>query len=184
MYRYDRKQLVYVRIKWMEEALYAIGIFIILGLITFSSVRHENKELTEDQVMIIVTKYNQFSKEKLIYKIKEMHFQFPHIVYAQALHETEHFSSSIFMENNNLFGMRQAVYRINLAKGINNSHAYYSNWMDSVYDYALYCATYLSKLSTEEDYFSYLEQYYAEDKLCISKLKKLIKEEDLKSIFN
>lgn len=184
MYRYDNKQLAYVKIRWMEKALYALVIMLILGLITFSSVRHENKQLTEAQIMIIVSQYNQFSKEKLIDKIKEMHFQFPHIVYAQSLLETGEFTSPIFKENNNLFGMKRPVFRLNIAKGTNNGHAYYSNWMDSMYDYALYSATYLSKLTTEEDYFSYLEQYYAEDEKYVNKLKRLIKEQDLKSIFN
>jgi len=87
------------------------------------------------------------------------------------------------MENNNLFGMKEATQRINLSKGTQTNHAYYSYWMDSVYDYALYCATYLSKLKTEDDYYNYLSQSYAEDGSYIDKLKNIVTD-DLKSKFN
>jgi hypothetical protein len=48
----------------------------------------------------------------------------------------------------------------------------------------LYASTYLSDLKTEEDYFDYLSQNYAEDKKYVSKLKTIIKDKNLLSNFN
>jgi flagellum-specific peptidoglycan hydrolase FlgJ len=131
-----------------------------------------------------MSKYNKFSEEKLIAEIKSMHFKFPYIVLAQAMHETNFFVSPIFNENHNLFGMKESYKRINVAKGTQSEHAYYNSWNESVIDYALYTATYLSVLKTEEDYFDYLSENYAEDKQYVFKLKTLIKEKNLKSYFN
>jgi hypothetical protein len=80
--------------------------------------------------------------------------------------------------------MKQAVVRNNIAKGTNRGHAYYDCWQDSVIDYALYSATYLSDIKTEGEYFEYLRQNYAEDKSYVTRLKALISKRGLKSKFN
>jgi hypothetical protein len=80
--------------------------------------------------------------------------------------------------------MKEAVIRTNLAKGTNRGHAYYDTWQDSLIDYALYSATYLSDIKTEGEYFEYLRQNYAEDKSYVTRLKALIKKRNLKSKFN
>jgi hypothetical protein len=56
--------------------------------------------------------------------------------------------------------------------------------IDSVIDYALYSATYLSDIKTEGEYFEYLRQNYAEDKSYVTRLKALIKKNNLKAKFN
>ncbi|TPN88837.1 glucosaminidase domain-containing protein [Aquimarina algicola] len=56
-------------------------------------------------------------------------------IYAQAWLETGGFTSAIFKENHNLFGMRQAKVRKNFATGTNRSHATYKNHLDSIRDY-------------------------------------------------
>lgn len=147
------------------------------------SAKVDNK-ITEDKILVILAERNHFSNEKLISKLREMHFQFPWIVYGQALLETDHFKSRIFKENNNIFGMKEAVKRVNLSHGTQYNHAFYGNWMDSVYDYALYYASYLSRLSTEEEYFNFLSDFYAADPAYVAKLKEIINKENLKSLFN
>ena len=112
-----------------------------------------------------------------------MNFQFPYIVLAQSILETDSFRSNIFKENNNLFGMKKAVIRVNIAKGVQYDHAYYGSWMDSLIDYALYYSTYLSQLKTEEDFFDYLSQSYAEDKEYVKKLKAIILRNHLREKF-
>jgi hypothetical protein len=57
------------------------------------------------------------------------------LIYAQSAHETGNFTSKVFEENNNLFGMRQAKVRKNFATGTNRGHATYKNLYDSVRDY-------------------------------------------------
>jgi uncharacterized FlgJ-related protein len=96
-------------------------------------------------------------------------------VLAQAKLESGYFKSTIFLENNNMFGMREAKLRANLAKGTNRSHAYYDSWQDSLLDYALYYSTYLHKIKTEGEYFEYLKQNYAEDPSYVQRLKQIIK---------
>lgn len=104
-----------------------------------------------------------FSDSLLVEKLKEVKVKFPYIVYAQALHETNRFTSGIFLENNNLFGMKMAWNRPTTAIGENRGHAVYACWEDSVLDYAFYQTSYLRSLKTEAEYLQYLNQHYAED---------------------
>ncbi len=183
LYKFDQKALAYRAVRWPNGRYFLLGAVLIFFLSLNISSR-SGKEATEDRVMVILAERDQFSAEKLVSKIKEMNFQFPYIIYGQALLETDHFRSRIFIENNNIFGMKTATKRVNLSHGTQYDHAYYSNWMDSVYDYGLYYASYLSKLETEDQYFSYLGEYYAEDREYVTKLKEIIANEKLRSLFN
>jgi len=184
MYRYNKDTLQFTKISWYKT-LAIVSIVVSVFLISTSvTIERLDARAIESRVLVILSQQDQFSKDKLINELKAMHFMFPHIVYAQALLETNSFTSSIFKENNNLFGMKEATIRISITKGTQNNHATYSNWLHSVYDYGYYQATYLSKLQTEDDYFSYLSQYYAEDSMYISKIKTIIKTNHLKELFN
>tara|TARA_B100000085_G_C18343599_1_gene431377 strand:+ start:117 stop:719 length:603 start_codon:yes stop_codon:yes gene_type:complete len=126
---------------------------------------------------------NNFTKEKFINKIKQLNLNYPHIVYAQAMLESGNFTSKIFKENNNMFGMKQARVRINLAKSTQYNHAYFETWEDCLLDFAFHRATYFSKLKTEQDYYNYLGKYYAEDPSYIGKLKSMVNKHKLKNKF-
>jgi len=115
--------------------------------------------------------------------LTDLNVDYPHIVMAQSILETGHFKSDIFLENHNLFGMKQARRRITTAEGTNRNHAYYNHWRESVYDYAFYQCRYLSKLDSEEDYFEYLGASYAEAKNYVKMLKQVIKKNDLEKLF-
>ena len=52
--------------------------------------------------------------------------------------ETGNYTSRIFKNNNNLFGMRLPTVRQTTATGANLGHAVYSNRIDSIYDIVLY----------------------------------------------
>lgn len=186
MYKLDKHTLQYIKIKpnWYKQyiiASIATSIIIIGSSITFKKL---DDKTVEAKVLVILSKENQFSKDKFISKLKDMNFMFPHIVYAQSLLETNSFTSPVFKENNNLFGMKEASIRITTSNGTQNNYATYINWLNSLYDYGYYQATYLSKLQTEDDYFSYLNQYYAEDSKYISKIKSIIETNHLKELFN
>lgn len=188
LYKLDRKSLVYRQVKWYNAIYYlmgaAMGAAIVVFFLSINISAKTDTKTTEDRIMVILAERNQFTAEKLIAKIKEMHFQFPYIIYGQALLETDHFRSRIFRENNNIFGMKEATKRINVSRGTQYDHAFYNNWMDSVYDYGLYYASYLSKLGSEDQYFNYLSDFYAEDTSYVEKLKTLIVKENLKALFN
>ena len=123
---------------------------------------------------------NNFTEEKFINKIKQLNLNYPHIAYAQAMLESGNFTSKIFKENNNMFGMKQARVRINLAKSTQYNHAYFETWEDCLLDFAFHRATYFSKLKTEQDYYNYLGKYYAEDPSYIGKLKSMVNKHKLK----
>jgi len=79
--------------------------------------------------------------------------------------------------------MKEAVVRVHTAKGTQFSHAYYDNWIESVYDYAFYQSTYLSTLKTEEEYYFYLDKSYAEADNYVKLLKSMVIKEKLKEQF-
>jgi hypothetical protein len=183
-YKFDKKDLNYVKVNWISMGLKILSGVVVTSMILGWSFKPEAKEkYTEEEVMIFTAKQNHFTQEKLIQEIKGLNFKFPHIVYAQSLLETGKFTSPIFKENNNLFGMKEAVVRLTTSLGTEDGHAIYKNWKESLTDYALYCATYLNSIDNEDDYIGYLSQKYAADPSYSKKLRELIKNENLKEIF-
>lgn len=185
-YKFNEQTLDFERTKITNKSLIGFGAVVGLLLVFGFTSNPANKvqNLSQEEKLIVVREYNEFSEVKLIEKIKELNFKFPHIILAQSYQETGHYKSGIFFENNNLFGMKEAKLRSNLAQGTNRGHAYYEDWQSSVVDYALYYATYLSDIKTEGEYFEYLRQNYAQDPTYVERLKALIKKRNLKSKFN
>lgn len=105
----------------------------------------------------------KFSEENLKKMLLEINIRHPKVVFAQAKLETFNFKSQIFQENHNLFGMKMPSVRTTTAKGEQYSHAIYSNWKESVLDYALRQCRYGSNIDSDEDYIKYLGSTYAED---------------------
>ena len=181
LYYYNSKTLQFKRLKYFTSVLkmsfIVISAFVLLGINT----QKFNPKIEYEKVLMVQEK-DTFSAKKLQKKILQYNFRFPHIVYAQSLLETSHFKSGIFMENHNLFGMKQAVVRLNTAKGTNRNHAYYDSWEESFLDYALWYSTYASRCRTEAQMFQVLENY-AEDTLYTIKLKDLINKYKLRELF-
>ncbi len=168
-------------------AIYIGLAVMIAGIVFFQFGYYQGRQLltglTDEEKLIIVQEFNEFNEGKLIAKLKELNVKFPYIVLAQAKLETGNFSSKIFKENNNLFGMREAKQRITTAQGTENNHAYYHSWQESVLDYAFYQCRYLSNISTEAQYFDYLKQSYAEDTSYVNRLQTIINNQNLKNKF-
>lgn len=61
-----------------------------------------------------------------------------YIILAQAKHETWDFTSKIFIENNNVFGLKQAKKRKTTCTGTNRGHGTYASIEDCVLDYIYY----------------------------------------------
>lgn len=166
-YKYDPVNLIYVKVNRFKLFTKLLIIPSTFFLVSWINYHHTNdgvvKMLTPEERVIIINESVKFSEEKLISEIKRLNFRFPHIVLAQAQIESGHFKSRIFKENNNLFGMREARVRANLAIGTKRNHAYYHTWKESLYDYALYYSEYLSDLKTEDQYYQYINESYAED---------------------
>lgn len=135
--------------------------------------------LPEEEVSISSTlcTNSTFSEEELISEIQRMKIKYPHIVLAQARLETGHFTSDLFVNNNNLFGMKLPWNRPTTAIGVRNGHAVYKSWRDSLIDYALYSSRYI-KVNSEEEYLTHLGKYYAQDPKYKEKVKRVINEQE------
>jgi len=96
-----------------------------------------------------------------------------YIVVSQAILETNTFSSSIFSENNNLFGMKEPSVRQTTAIGTNRGHAEYVHWTYSIKDYKLWY-DYMTRNGVYYNYYTFLTRIgYAEDEKYISKLRNI-----------
>ena len=149
--------------------------FIIIGLLGYIAYKPtEVKTITKDLIVkeVVASEDTKFSPQLLKNYIKQLNIRHADIVYAQAMLETGNFTSDVFKESHNLFGMKQARQRPCTALETSRGHAKYSSWRQSVLDYAMFSAKYLSTKGREE-YFAYLSENYAEDKSYVNKLRKL-----------
>ena len=101
-----------------------------------------------------------FTPENLKAEINKLGIVYPDIALAQAKWESTHFTSDIFKENNNLFGMKLAYQRDTTAIGKHRGHAKYNNWQDSVKDYKLWQSSNGSDKLPRDKYFDKLSQIY------------------------
>lgn len=187
LFLYKKNELKFVPFTIKQKLMVFVS-FTTLILLSFSSgvvylKVNPQKFNWESEVVIVDPNKLEFSEEHLVELIKEWNIKFPHIVLAQSMLETNNYKSSIFKENRNLFGMKEAKRRVTTSKGTNRNHAYYNSWVESLLDYAFYQSHYLSSIKTEQQYFSYLSQYYAEDVEYVTKIKTIIKEKNLKNKF-
>lgn len=186
-YKFDKKELIWKK-DWKKINI-LLGVIIILSLSSFIGgrfIKFNKLDEFEKELLIlnIQNEKDKFTEEKLINEIKRLNIKFPYIVMAQAILESGNFKSKIFIESNNLFGMREAKVRVNTAKGTQYNHAYYDSWKESVYDYAFYSCRYMSSIKTEEGYFMALDASYAEVGNNYSKsLKEIIERKKLREIF-
>jgi hypothetical protein len=175
MYKFNTEKLAYEKVN-VRKYIGMIALSFLTIFILSSFIWKEVVIVTAEKEILLKTN-NSFSKEKLFLEIDKYSFKYPDIVKAQAILESGHFKSPVFLQNNNMFGMRKAMVRITTAEGSNLNHAYYVDWKYCVADRALYEAQYLSKL-TREEYFSYLDQTYAEGEGYSKLLKQIIKKND------
>ena len=185
MYRFNKNTLDFEKVNVNVLAIKVILVCLSIVMLTGFAIspRATVINLSQEEKLIVIREYNGFTEEKLISKIKALNFKYPHIVLAQAYWESGKFGSPVFKTCHNLFGMKEAAQRANLAKGTKRQHAYYENWQESLYDYALFYSTYLYDVKTEGEYYGYLEQYYAEDSTYVQRIKGIVASRNLKSKF-
>lgn len=183
LYKFDSKELKYV--PYPHAKVIKFGIFIVISVmllgLTTSPEKHIYTYSTED--IYLVSGSDEFRESKLVNEIKRLNLPFPHITLAQAKLESGNYTSRIFKESNNLFGMREAKVRINLAEGTQYAHAYYRSWRESLLDYAFWSATYAHKCKNEDQFYQLLDNQYAEASDYVVSLKRIIDEENLKDLF-
>lgn len=176
MHTFDPEKLEYKKFSRKNLVPVAFGIALvsfICGLMSFQVAKTEKDELAYDELIVMVDeKENDLISPQAVYDyMKELHIKFPEIVWSQVALETG-FNSDIFLENHNLFGMKEAASRPNIQSGKERGHAVYSTWKESVADYAMWqSSTGVWKLKNEDAYFNYLGQKYAEDPQYVFKVK-------------
>ena len=145
-----------------------------------STQTQEAVHLSKPNVVINTTE--EFTETNLINYINSKPIKHKHIVFAQAKLETGNFSSTIFKENNNLFGMKYVKdfksnrTRETTAIGSKYYHAVYKDWKQSVDDYLLWQQMFKkTPIEKESDYFKLLKSRYAEDQRYVNVLKVLLK---------
>ena len=183
-YNYNRRELKFERSP--KTLLIIFLVSLIACFITY--VIGLNRGLStptefEKELLVLDADEHPFSQDELVVMLTDLNVKYPHIVLAQAILETGHYSSTIFKTNHNLFGMKEARSRVKTAKGTQLNHAYYDNWRESVYDYAFYQCRYMGRIDSEEEYFQALDASYAEAGDYITLLKQIIERENLKDLF-
>ena len=181
-YTYDKENLTFNKVD-NSIILFFLTILILLtiGFTNIYTIRCNFEEYCygkEDSTFTVFNESDLFTEELLIKKIKKLNIKYPHIVLAQARIESGWYSSPIFKENNNLFGMKKSNVRQNLQIGINRGHAVYMSWQESTIDYALFQARYL-RVKSEAEYLQYLRAYYAKNPKYYELVKVMIKETEL-----
>lgn len=112
-------------------------------------------------------------RDSILSYLYDTRVQHPHIVMAQAIIETGNFNSTIYKENNNLFGMKLPMVRPTVAVGVKKEYAVYSSWKESIADYIIWQSIYARNL-TEEEYLNKLKSVYAEDSKYVEKIRMVI----------
>jgi len=118
-----------------------------------------------------------FSEELLKKSLYYERIRYQDIVMLQAQLETGHYTSDIFLNGHNCFGMKYPERRPTVATGTYKDHAQYMYWFDSVIDYGLWQEYYMSRgyrIEGNNDNLFYLVFLncvrYARDPHYISKL--------------
>lgn len=137
-----------------------------LSLLVFKTATNRNYE--------IITKINLFSENNLVRYMNQIGILYPDVVLAQAKIETGNFTSVIFRENNNLFGMKLPESRSTTAVGESRNHAKYVDWVQSIIDYKLWQDQMIHRAPTKKKYLEYLSRNYAQDKTYIRKIKAIL----------
>ncbi len=166
-----------------RSATRSIMLSIVFFLVTFKvpggepMLTEEMKIQSEKAFYYYQIRYLPFSEELLIKCLDYEGVKYKDIVLLQSRLETGNYSSDIFLNGNNLFGMKYPSRRPTVATGTYKAHAKYAHWSDSVVDYVLWQEYYLSRgyrIGEDNDNDFYLVILrtipYAEDPRYISKL--------------
>ncbi|MBC7915529.1 MAG: glucosaminidase domain-containing protein, partial [Pyrinomonadaceae bacterium] len=121
------------KLKVKNHFYYVVMVFISFGIGNYVSTI-DSKEIKKTSV----NASESFSEPALLAFMKKLKIKYPETVLSQARLETGNFTSDIFKENHNLFGMKVAEKRPTSAIGVHRGHAQYRDWKDSVVDYALF----------------------------------------------
>lgn len=170
-------------VKNKKYLLYLLGlILVIIAIHFYFNWGGENKISKNEDIEDTETEI--YNKEEIaifdsVYSfIFELRLENPRIVMAQCIEESGHFKSKLFLEGNNCIGMKVPSQRPTLAKSVLYSHAKFNSWKECLMDYAIWQQIY-ARGKNEDEYFKYLDRVYAEKSEYSTRLKNIIKENNL-----
>lgn len=163
----------------MKDKVFTFCIFILVIVIILGSfiaihndmqkdIKSYNQTLVLDTIApskdIIIKHSIEDPKDNLLRVLIDLDVMFPEIVYSQAILETGNFTSSVYHNYNNLFGLYNSSIK---------DYYYFATWQESVVAYKKYIQY---KIKKDEDYYIFLDRIgYAEDPSYISKVKHIVK---------
>jgi hypothetical protein len=193
LYTYDENKFKWVKINKLKYFFnYYLIIFILFSTTITSvylgfNVQERNKKMQKELIHLfeeleklegiieIINESTSFDETNLRLILEGFNIKFIDIIIAQSILETGNYTSDIFIETGNLFGMKPARLRPYTHYGEYRGHAdYKGNWKLSVIDYALWQAREAKNVKTEDQYYFLLSKMYAEDPDYISKLKNIV----------
>lgn len=189
LFKYNRETLQFEKVKKKSYAkvilvlLSSLCILFIIGWLSGTNKYIINRIVNTAKVDTVYVSAQAFSEEALIDLLRGSNIKYPHIVLAQAKIESGNYTSKIFKENNNLFGMKKPNIRTTTALGTKSGHAYYSDWVSSVYDYAMFQNNRMQGVNSESEYYAKLADGYAADSTYASVIKKTVNSLKLKKYF-
>jgi flagellum-specific peptidoglycan hydrolase FlgJ len=141
-------------------ALGVVGLIIVAGLL--NETRHQRQKndvtltVTTDTSVIDTCMYTR------VYKfINEIGMKYPDVVFAKAVLESGHFKSKLFLNKNNLFGMKKAVHRTTLGQGNANDYVYFKSIEESIIDYKLYQMQFIDEVDSQNEYIKRICKSYS-----------------------
>lgn len=140
-------------------ALCSIFIIIITSLALGKTLKTK-ETIAIEQIQIYSDPEELSIKDSVLILIKDLNIQHSDIVFQQAIIESSNFSSKVFKENNNIFGMRVPNRRPNTVVGSKHGYAVYNSWQESVIDYALF-QLYSAKNLNRDQYLNFLNKNYS-----------------------
>ena len=190
LFKYNKETLEFQKVqkksyvKLSLVILFTIIILLLIGWLSGTNNYIINRITHKTQVVDTVKVQGiAFSEEALIDLLRSSNIKYPYIVLAQAKIESGNFTSRIFKQNHNLFGMKQPRIRTTTALGTRFGHAYFSSWESSVYDYAMFQNYRMHGVESELEYYAKLADGYAEDSTYAVIIKKTVDSLKLKKHF-
>lgn len=189
LFRYNKETLEFQKVKKKSYAkvigitCIALVVLFLMGWLSGTNKYIINQIVNSHKVDTVYVQTQPFSEEALIDLLRSSNIKYPYIVLAQAKIESGNYTSKVFKENNNLFGMKEPNVRTTTALGTKNSHAYYLDWVSSVYDYAMFQNNRMQGVDSESEYYAKLADGYAADSTYAAVIKKTVDSLKLKKHF-
>lgn len=157
-----------------------IVLIIISFILSILLYKNLNRSVVDTTVYQNIFDANDpYTEQKLKQYLIDLHVKYPMVAIAQMKLESNNGSSNIFVQGNNLFGMKRAISRPTTSIGSlgNSDNAIYSHWRQSVLDYALWQSFIENpeNISTESNWIDYISRYYSKDDSYKNKLLQIKK---------